>query len=82
MPRISNSRRGDNDGRYGCGCLRLYISALGGTPALSQNSQSYLNDLGTTPYGVNIPVENGFINVSNENLHLEFPLAPHPQRVR
>ncbi len=55
-------------------------SALAGTPALSQNSQSYLNDLGSTPYGVNIPVENGFINVSNGNLHLEFPLATHPQR--
>jgi hypothetical protein len=55
-------------------------SALAGTPALSQNSQSYLNDLGTTPYGVNIPVENGFINISNGNLHLEFPLATHPQR--
>jgi hypothetical protein len=55
-------------------------SALAGTAALSQNSQSYLNDLGSTSYGVNIPVENGFINISNGNLHLEFPLASHPQR--
>ena len=30
--------------------------------------------------GVNIPVENGYINVTNGNLHLEFPLAQHPQR--
>lgn len=58
----------------------LIYLALAGTAALSQNSQSYLNDLGSTSYGVNIPVENGFINVSNGNLHLEFPLASHPQR--
>jgi RHS repeat-associated protein len=57
----------------------IYL-ALAGTAALSQNSQSYLNDLGSTSYGVNIPVENGFINISNGNLHLEFPLATHPQR--
>jgi len=46
----------------------------------AQNSTSYLNDTGGTSYGVNIPVENGFINVSNGNLHLEFPLASTPQR--
>jgi RHS repeat-associated protein len=58
----------------------LIYLALASTAALSQNSQGYLNDIGGTPYGVNIPVENGFINVSNGNLHLEFPLATHPQR--
>jgi RHS repeat-associated protein len=62
-------------------CFFAFIySVLAGTPAQSQNSQSYLNDLGSTPYGVNIPVENGFINISNGNLHLEFALATHPQR--
>jgi YD repeat-containing protein len=58
----------------------LICLALAGTTAQSQNSQSYLNDIGSTSYGVNIPVENGFINVSNGNLHLEFSLATHPQR--
>ena len=48
--------------------------------ALGQTSQGYLNDLGNTPYGINIPVENGFINISNGNLHLEFPIASPPQR--
>lgn len=57
----------------------IYLT-LAGNAALSQNSQSYLNDLGSTPYGVNIPVENGFINISNGDLHLEFPLASPPQR--
>ncbi len=48
--------------------------------ALSQAPQSYLNDTGSTAYGVNVPVENGFINISNGDLHLEFPLASPPQR--
>ena len=43
-------------------------------------AQSYIYDAGSPTYGVNIPVENGFINVSNGNLHMEFPLAQHPQR--
>jgi len=29
---------------------------------------------------MNIPVENGFINIANGNLHLEFSLAAHKQR--
>ena len=47
---------------------------------IAQNTTSYLNDVGATSYGVNIPVENGFIDLSNGNLHLEFPIANHPQR--
>jgi RHS repeat-associated protein len=58
----------------------LVYVALSTSAAFSQNSQSYLNDVGSPVYGVTIPVENGFIDVSNGNLHLEFPLATHPQR--
>jgi len=43
-------------------------------------SQDYLYATGNPSFGVNIPIENGFINVSNGNLHLEFPLATHKQR--
>lgn len=58
----------------------LVFLVLACTAAFGQTSQGYLNDLGNTPYGVNIPVENGFINISNGNLHLEFPIANPPQR--
>jgi YD repeat-containing protein len=54
--------------------------AFSGAVMCAQISQSYLNDTGSTSYGIDIPVENGFINLSNGNLHLEFPFASHPQR--
>ena len=60
--------------------LALSLFAFSASTGLAQNSQSYLNDVGSPAYSVNIPVENGFINVSNGNLHLEFPLASPPQR--
>jgi RHS repeat-associated protein len=43
-------------------------------------SQDYLTATGKPSFSVNIPVENGFINVANGNLHMEFPLATHKQR--
>src|SRR5665213_718906 len=46
-------------------------------PAMSQD---YLTATGNPSFSVNIPVENGFINVANGNLHMEFPLATHKQR--
>ncbi|GGG75787.1 RHS repeat-associated core domain-containing protein [Edaphobacter dinghuensis] len=46
-------------------------------PAISQD---YLTATGNPSFSVNIPVENGFINVANGNLHMEFPLATHKQR--
>jgi len=35
---------------------------------------------GIPTFGTNIPVENGFINITNGNLHLEFPVATMAQR--
>ena len=43
-------------------------------------SSTYLNATGNPSFGVNFPIENGFINISNGNLHMEFPFATHPQR--
>lgn len=45
---------------------------------LAQNN--YLNIVGSPSFNVQFPVENGFINIANGNLHLEFPLATHKQR--
>jgi RHS repeat-associated protein len=42
--------------------------------------QDYVYATGNPMFAVNIPVENGFINVANGNLHLEIPLATHKQR--
>jgi RHS repeat-associated protein len=48
--------------------------------SLDAFAQDYVSATGTPSFAVNIPVENGFINLTNGNLHLEFPLATHPQR--
>ena len=48
--------------------------------AVSQVPQGYLNDTGSPAYSITVPVENGYIDVSNGNLHLEFPLSSPPQR--
>ncbi len=60
--------------------LSLALFALSSYAALGQNSQSYLNDIANPAYSITVPVENGYIDLSNGNLHLEFPLATHPQR--
>src|ERR1700738_245949 len=46
-------------------------------PALSQD---YIYATGNPSFGVNIPIDNGYINVANGNLHLEVPIATLPQR--
>lgn len=43
-------------------------------------AQDYVYAIGSPAFGVNIPIENGYINVANGNVHLEFPLAQHSQR--
>lgn len=58
-----------------CGSIALAFSAF---PAMAQNN--YLYAIGDTNFGVNIPIEDGFINVSNGEVHLEIPLATQAQR--
>jgi RHS repeat-associated protein len=43
-------------------------------------AQTYLENVGVPAFTTNIPVENGAINASNGNLHLEIPLGTFPQR--
>ncbi|WP_263418904.1 RHS repeat-associated core domain-containing protein [Terriglobus albidus] len=43
-------------------------------------AQDYIYAIGNPAFAVDIPVENGFINITNGNLHMEFPLATHKQR--
>jgi RHS repeat-associated protein len=58
-----------------CGLLLLAVCFRG-----SAYAQDYINAIGNPTFGVNIPIENGFINVANGNVHLELSLANHPQR--
>jgi hypothetical protein len=43
-------------------------------------TQTYLDNVGVPTFATNIPVENGFVNAANGNLHLEIPLGTFPQR--
>src|ERR1700756_2096883 len=43
-------------------------------------AQTYLQNVGVPAFATNIPVENGFVNAANGNLHLEIPLGTFPQR--
>ena len=55
----------------------VLAAAVSNTAAPAQN---YLYGTGNPTWGVNIPIENGFINVANGQVHLEFSLATQPQR--
>jgi len=50
------------------------------TVSIIARAQDYLSATGNPTFSVNIPIENGFINLANGNLHMEFPLATHQQR--
>lgn len=60
--------------------LGLLILCLVGPFGSGFAQTTYLNDVGSPAYSVQIPIENGFIDVSNGDLHMEFSLATHPQR--
>ena len=54
------------------------IAAIAVTHAAAQNT--YLYGTGNPTWGVNIPIENGFINVANGNVHIEIPIGSESQR--
>src|SRR5207248_5875610 len=43
-------------------------------------AQDYIYSIGLPPFTTALPVESGFINLSNGNLHIEIPLASQTQR--
>jgi len=53
------------------------LAAFASLPAMAQN---YLYGTGNPAWGINIPIDNGFINVSNGNVHMEIPVGNLPQR--
>lgn len=48
--------------------------------AVSWAQQSYMDEPGIPAFTTAFPVENGFINLANGNLHIEIPIASYPQR--
>src|SRR5579863_5653938 len=53
------------------------IFCFSGIPSQAQN---YLTATGGPTYSAPEPVEYGFVETANGNLHLEFPLGSFPQR--
>jgi RHS repeat-associated protein len=67
--------------------MRIHLvvpSILAGALAIalpqSVVAQNYVYAVGNPTFGVNVPIDNGYINVANGNVHLEIPIASHPQR--
>ncbi len=44
------------------------------------HAQNYLFATGNPTFTTQIPIESGFINVNNGEIHIEIPLAQHTQR--
>ena len=63
--------------RYCLSLIAFCVSLISPTLLRAQN---YLYATGTPTYSSVIPVDHGFINVNNGELHLEFPLASTAQR--
>jgi RHS repeat-associated protein len=59
--------------------LLAWIVSSGAITARCQNID-YLNSIGVPTFTTALPVENGFINAANGDLHLEIPLGSFPQR--
>src|SRR5439155_17579104 len=58
--------------------LLAYLS-VACSPALAQ-SRNYMEQMGIPVFTTTEPVENGFINLANGNLHIEIPLTTVPER--
>ena len=62
--------------------LVLLCLALGPCAEQWLYSQNYVYAIGNQPFSTQIPIENGFINVNNGEIHIEISLATHAQRGR
>lgn len=60
-------------------CISLFALVLLQAPATAQVN-TYLDETGVPTFTTAMPVEAGFINLANGNMHLEIPIASYPQR--
>ena len=51
-----------------------------GPQATQLRGQTYLQSIGVPSFTTQLPVENGFINAANGDLHLEIPMGTFPRR--
>ena len=63
-----------------CIHLLLVVTMLLAASTPTLRAQTYLQGIGVPTFTTQIPVENGFVNAANGNLHLEIPLGSFPQR--
>jgi len=66
--------------QVGRAAVAVALVCLVGSAVRPARAQSYLQNVGVPPFTTKLPVENGFINAANGNLHLEIPLGSFPQR--
>ena len=57
--------------------LMLLVILLG---SIRLKAQTYLESVGVPPFTTQSPVEMGFVNLANGDLHIEIPLGSFPQR--
>src|SRR5579859_2921169 len=60
--------------------ITFFLPLLFLLSAISAVAQSYLDEPGIPAFTTSFPVDRGFINLANGNLHLEIPVATYPQR--
>src|SRR6267154_1398194 len=67
-------------GLYATVILSLFWSIGPGSLAIRAQARDPLEDIGVHPFDTRLPIENGYINTSNGEVHLEFLLGSFPQR--
>lgn len=60
--------------------LQILVLGIVTSTCISARAQDYINGTGAPTFTTSLPVELGFVNVSNGNLHLEIPIASPAQR--
>jgi hypothetical protein len=78
---LSNSSTGNCGSTFRVYRRTLFLLALwlfGLNPAMK--AQTYLQSAGRPTFTTALPIENGFYNAANGNIHLEIPLGSFPQR--
>ena len=65
--------------RQGC-CHPFWLTLVALCAALSAGAQTSLTSVGSPQNTALFPVEHGFVNLGNGQLHIEIPIANSPQR--
>src|SRR5436309_1811256 len=61
-------------------CSLLFLTFVLAGSGGAQTPPNYVYSTGSPTFATSEPVENGFLDLSNGNLHVEIPLGSFPQR--